>query len=330
MGSAKRAGSIFGHGLVFAVLLGNAAVISAQNVKVYVSPVRGGSAEDKAYFSANIRAELIGAAFAVVETREESDFYMNLVVSRDPEARNRFMVNLTLFDTAANREIITLGKDYGTLDDMNDWNLYLIYQAMANAPIAKSIAGREGAARAAAPGVAESAAATTAAVPPWWDKWLWVGTDVNLFYQYPDDGPGLMGQVTVEVDFFRYAGFSTGFGYRAVFPLIIDNARRQYYHGIINYFYVPLMLKLLFGGANYVVMPCAGVELSLGPLGILSNQTMSFGKISLLGGVDFRIPVWRGALELGGRLIYDINRKSIGFGFVTGCQFGFFRKKPRI
>jgi hypothetical protein len=46
-------------------------------------------------------------------------------------------LTVTLFDTKTNRQIVSLGYAYVALSDMNIWNLYIIFQAMANAPIVK-------------------------------------------------------------------------------------------------------------------------------------------------------------------------------------------------
>jgi hypothetical protein len=322
--AAGRTGGFFYGALVFLLLLGNSAPVFSQstgNVRVYVAPVRGGSAADRDYFSSNIRIELIGASYGVVETKEESDFYMILAVSRDSEARNRFLVNLTLYETATDREIITLGKDYTSLDEMNEWNLYLIYQAMANAPISKSVTGDE-AAQAGSPAAGAWQSGTA-----WWNRWLWLGLEADLTYQYPEDGPGIQGRFEAELDFLSFMGLSAGFGYSILFPLVIDGSDNTYYHARTDHFLASAMLKFMFNGANYRIMPGAGAELNLGDLGILQPETSPAGLLSILGGLDFRLKAWGGALDLGARFMYALETESMGFGFSVSYRFGLFSRR---
>jgi hypothetical protein len=111
-------------------------------VKVHVVPIQNATPEEEAYFMNNFRMEVVGFGYALVETRQESDYYMTLNVNRyeaDPEygeeASNELV--LTLFNSRTEREIIALSWGYITLDDMNVWNPYLVFQAMANTPIVK-------------------------------------------------------------------------------------------------------------------------------------------------------------------------------------------------
>jgi hypothetical protein len=110
-------------------------VVVMPKVKVYVAPPENGTEKEVTYFLDNFKMELVGAAYAVVETKEESDFYMALSINHYEGEDNELTV--TLFDTETNHQIVSLSYGYAALSDMNIWNLYIIFQAMANAPIVK-------------------------------------------------------------------------------------------------------------------------------------------------------------------------------------------------
>ena len=117
-------------------------IIDAPEVKVYVSPVENGTEEEAAYFKENFEMELEGAAYDVAETREDSDFYLTLSISRE-EGSPPNNLEMTLFNTRTGQEMVAISWGYTALSDMTDWNLYLIYQAMANAPMVKLLPDAE-------------------------------------------------------------------------------------------------------------------------------------------------------------------------------------------
>jgi hypothetical protein len=53
------------------------------------------------------------------------------------------VLNIALMNTRNGREIVGLNWTYTELSEMNTWNLYLINQAMANAPIVKLLPDAE-------------------------------------------------------------------------------------------------------------------------------------------------------------------------------------------
>jgi hypothetical protein len=85
--------------------------------------------------------ELIAANYAVSETREDADYTLiPMVIEPDPadptilEARS---IVLRLMRNSDNTEVVQVGIGYNDVTDTYDWNLYLIYQAMANVPLTK-------------------------------------------------------------------------------------------------------------------------------------------------------------------------------------------------
>ncbi|MDR0584698.1 MAG: hypothetical protein LBG57_10180 [Treponema sp.] len=118
-------------------------ILTIPEVRVYISPAENGTEEEAAYFKTNFEQELIGAAYAVAETQEDSDFYMALSITRQEGEDPPNDLNVTLFNTRSGQEIVTLNWAYGAVEEMGAWNLYIIYQAMANAPIVKLLPDAE-------------------------------------------------------------------------------------------------------------------------------------------------------------------------------------------
>ncbi|MDR0399435.1 MAG: PorT family protein [Treponema sp.] len=113
-------------------------LVAVPEVKVHVAPVDGGTPEERAYFKEQFEMEIMGASFQVVDRRTDSHYWMSLDITQlgDGEYPPNIL-SLALYNTDTGREVVSLSWGYETLDEMADWNLYLIYQAMANAPMIK-------------------------------------------------------------------------------------------------------------------------------------------------------------------------------------------------
>ncbi|MDR2071355.1 MAG: PorT family protein [Treponema sp.] len=109
-------------------------VIGVPAVRVYIAPMKDGTVEEQEYFADAMEREFAGAAYQVVDFKEDSDYYVELSVSQDESSR---FVTIVLFDTKSGREVVSLGRDYQDFAEMEDWNLYLITQATSNLPIIK-------------------------------------------------------------------------------------------------------------------------------------------------------------------------------------------------
>jgi hypothetical protein len=111
-------------------------------VNVYLALVENGTPEEENYFTTNFQMELAGAGYEVVMTQDTSDFYITLSITRyEEDPPNELTV--ALFETRTGREIVTLSWSYTELSEMDTWNLYLITQLMANAPVNKILSGAE-------------------------------------------------------------------------------------------------------------------------------------------------------------------------------------------
>jgi hypothetical protein len=111
---------------------------------VYVPMPSGGTAGQRGYFHDNFRMELIGANYPSVETAEESVFTLAMEIVDNPDfdatiqagdENKRYMLNIQLQWSSDNSEIVRYSFYFNDTESMADWNLYLLYQAMANAPM---------------------------------------------------------------------------------------------------------------------------------------------------------------------------------------------------
>ncbi|GHV29075.1 hypothetical protein AGMMS4952_14170 [Spirochaetia bacterium] len=119
--------------------------IKYSNVGVWIAPTIGGTAADREYFDFNLAEEIKGGGYDLTnemyptpeEARQNSDFYITTSLEYDEEYQDN-VINAELYNTRTGALIITTSMGYQTTEEMNDWNLTMIYRLMANAPISKS------------------------------------------------------------------------------------------------------------------------------------------------------------------------------------------------
>ncbi|MDR0400380.1 MAG: hypothetical protein LBH51_05495 [Treponema sp.] len=113
-------------------------IVEMPPVKVYIDPPEGGTQEERDFFKENFEMELMGAAYEVAQSREESEFFMSLTIIHTEEEDPPNELRLVLYNTRRpETPIIAFSRTYADLTEMYTWNLWMIYQAMANAPILK-------------------------------------------------------------------------------------------------------------------------------------------------------------------------------------------------
>jgi hypothetical protein len=122
---------------------------SRDDVRVYVAPVTGGIPEQQMFFAENFKMELVGANYAVVDSQDDSDYMMNLSITQEVEESYEDeygqmmaeqiinVLTVSLLATEDAREILQFSWAFESLEEMYEWNLHLIYQAMANVPLTK-------------------------------------------------------------------------------------------------------------------------------------------------------------------------------------------------
>jgi hypothetical protein len=134
------------------VLCALGAVSYAQDrskLSVYVPLPEGGTAQQKEYFQTNFKMELIGANYPSVETKAESAYTLFLTIADNPDfvptaatdgvtswddnQLKPFELIIRLVRTESDEEIVSFSFLFDKIESMNEWNLYLLYQALANA-----------------------------------------------------------------------------------------------------------------------------------------------------------------------------------------------------
>jgi hypothetical protein len=117
---------------------------------VYIPLPVGGTGDQRAYFQENFKMELIGANYPVAETKDSSLYSIELEILDNPQFdmdypvdndNKLYLLTVRLERSADNAEIVSFGFPFNDTESMADWNLYLLYQALANAAIPEDEGG---------------------------------------------------------------------------------------------------------------------------------------------------------------------------------------------
>jgi hypothetical protein len=243
----------------FALLLFSIAVsVYAQNrskIAVYVPPLTGGKAEQRAYFQENFKMELAGASYPPTDTPAGSVYTLLLTIIDNPDFDRTqpltdynalYYLDVKLQRTRDNYEIVNFRFPFSNVNTMDEWNLYLLYQALANAYVPPS----------------DSKPVESPPGPEYWrDKWLYVnlglGMDLGYFLR--------TGAMLIEQGFimptalagleFHFLDFLSMELDLAKVHLLNDGARRLFAPG------AAAELKLVLKpGYQLMVEPYAGAE----------------------------------------------------------------------
>jgi hypothetical protein len=133
----------------FILLCSPAYAQDRSKLSVYVPLPEGGTAQQKEYFQTNFKMELVGANYPSVETRAESAYTLFLsiqdnpdfvptaavdgVTSWDDNHLKPFELFIRLVHSDNDEEVVSFSFLFDQIESMNEWNLYLLYQALANA-----------------------------------------------------------------------------------------------------------------------------------------------------------------------------------------------------
>jgi hypothetical protein len=275
--------------LVAVLLLFPAFVLFAQSrddVTVYVPPVSGGNAEEQMFFTENFKMELTGANYVVVENQDDSDYILALSITRDKYeegggVQTDNLLTVSLLASSDGRELLQFSWGYTDLEEMNEWNLHLIYQAMANVPLTK-----------------------LTSVPDtnhWRNKWIYVrasfdypitfyaDADPNAIYGDGETASGVPDYDVLEHKVLPYPGFTAGIEFQFLSWMSIEGNFQLTFSD-------PFSLSLI---------PAIGVELKfplkpskhfmLEPYGIAvfptttATETLEFPTLGVGGGIQFGV-----------------------------------------
>ena len=119
-----------------------------EDISVYIRPVIG-TPEQAVFFAENFAMETAAAGYKVVEDQHEADYSIklevkpNMILYEDgveepaPPDEPQLTLQLTLIRNADDVEVISFSYPFNEMEDMYNYNLYLLYEAMANVPLTK-------------------------------------------------------------------------------------------------------------------------------------------------------------------------------------------------
>jgi hypothetical protein len=282
--------------LLIIILLFPAGLLFAQSrndVKVFVPPVVGGIPDQQAFFAENFKMELLGANYTVAESQQDSDYTISLSITQHVEDgyENEYgemvveqivdVLTVSLQDSNDGREILQFSWAFETLEEMYEWNLHLIYQAMANGPLTKL------------DGELES--------DHWRNKWLYIRASFDYpitFYAYPDP-VAIRGETPADGSAPDYSVLD----HKVLpFPGVTLGVEFQF----LNWMSVEGDLEINFGDPfSNTLIPSIGVEVKfplkpsrhfmIEPYGIVTfpvttaTDTLEFPQLGFGGGVQFGV-----------------------------------------
>jgi hypothetical protein len=299
--------------LFFLVLLCSPLVLFAQSrddVTVFLPPATGGTPEQQSFFNDNFRMELVGANYTVVDSQQQGDYSMNLTITQEIEEGYGDVVeeiinvlNISLLDNKDGREILQFSWAFGELDEMYEWNLHLIYQAMANVPLTK-----------------------LTIVPDtnhWRNKWLYVvgyaGLDLQFgFYEMEEEIPYQNRPYT----FYPAPIFGVGmeFQFLNFMSAELDVIGGPYDitadHSTLA-FNLPVLVKFpLKPSKHFMLEPYGGIQFNT-----TSQANIVPPLISWVGGFQYGIKGGeRGAILIDIRIIGDIGETKLEPAYITGSK----------
>jgi hypothetical protein len=321
---------------------------------VYIPAPSVGTSDQRDYFLTNFKMELIGANYPSVDTKEESAFTLQLDISGNPAfngelppddtSNPRYSLGLHLIRSADDTELVSFSFPFDSTGIMANWNLYLLYNAMANASLlpeegsASSDAAASG--DAAGDDAVNNADKTDAAGGGdtwdglWRDKrfYLSLGAGFDLGYflrpetMFTDQG--IIAPMAVAGLEWRVFSF---------FSIQVD-IRSHILNDSVRYIYAPgaaLTLRGVIKPDHLMLEPYAGAEFTMA---VLPEFNMPAPWLWALGGVQFGFKGGRrwavsldlaasfsalGALDLPNNHAYNMMRVSI----IVGCKIGFVDRK---
>ena len=139
-------------GVIALFLLFTAGFVYAQtrgDTIIYIPMPTGGTATEQSYFKENFEMETIAAGYVTTENPNEADYILRLEVKPNmvlyddgteeqaPPDEPQNLLELRLLEAADESEVVMFNFPFTEVEEMYEYNLYLLYQAMANVPLTK-------------------------------------------------------------------------------------------------------------------------------------------------------------------------------------------------
>ena len=122
---------------------------SREDILVHVAPVTAARPDHASFFKQNFDLETSAAGYSLTENIQQADYVLrldvrpNLVMYDDgfeepaPPDEPQFLLHVTLEQTEDNVDMVAFSFPFTELEEMYDFNLYLLYQAMATVPLTR-------------------------------------------------------------------------------------------------------------------------------------------------------------------------------------------------
>jgi hypothetical protein len=139
--------------LFLAVLASSVFAQTREDISVFIAPVVA-NPDQAAFFYDNFVAETEGAGYTLAKDKNDADYTLKLEVKPNliryddgteeqaPPDEKQSVLQVTLIRNEDAAEVVTFNFAFTTVDEMYEYNLYLVYEAMANVPFSKP--GNEG------------------------------------------------------------------------------------------------------------------------------------------------------------------------------------------
>jgi hypothetical protein len=290
--------------LLTAVLFFSAFILFSQSrddVSVFLAPVTGGTTEQQNFFSENFKLELTGANYAVADNQKSADYSINLNITQEVEDGEDGVaeeilniLNISLIDNKDSHEILQFSWAFASLEAMYEWNLHLIYQAMANVPLTKITAVPE--------------------TDHWRNKWIYAAGygGLDLIFGFYDSGNNVSFQnreytfylgplfgLGMELQFLNFMSAELGvFGS----PYEVDADHTAVMFGM------PLLVKFpLKPSKHFMLEPYAGIQFNTSAQGSIIPPLSSW-----IAGFQYGIKAGeRGVIILDIRAVGDIGATKL-------------------
>jgi hypothetical protein len=156
------------------------------DTSIFIMPVVATTPDQASYFYDNFTMETAGAGYALAENAKDADYSLKLEVrpnmvlyddgteEQAPPDEDQFILSIALLDNEDDAEVVTFAFPFTDVNEMNEFNLYLLYEAMANVPLTK-LTGNE---------IEEE-------LDTWRNKWIYLHTAFTypiMTYQLKSEG----------------------------------------------------------------------------------------------------------------------------------------------
>ncbi|WP_100217130.1 hypothetical protein [Treponema primitia] len=116
------------------ILLSSAILAYSQNradTTLYIEPISGGSAADRAFFDENLKMEVNAAGYALIDDLLDAIYSISGALAPEDDG---YVLSITLSNVEESREMVTQELFYVKVEESYEILPFLVWQMLANAP----------------------------------------------------------------------------------------------------------------------------------------------------------------------------------------------------